>query len=294
MKEAWVAGEALIDLYPNLDLSRKPFVGGGALNTAKALSRLGRRTQFIGGISSDLFGREILADLEYNSIEVDHIHLSELPTATSEIEVIQNGSARYSFTLEGTATFSFNQHWLPEGEPEVLHIGSLSTIIEPGAQALFNWAKSLDTRIVFDPNVRLSVEIDAMTYRNRIKNWVTISDILKLSEEDCDFLYGNLDDKRELLDLGPSLIVLTKGASGISAFSRHESVFVPGYIIDVVDTVGAGDTVGAILVESMFDNGFTGLVANLESVLRRATKAAAITCSRAGANPPWRKELDQA
>jgi fructokinase len=294
MKEAWVAGEALIDLYPNLDLSRKPFVGGGALNTAKALSRLGRRTQFIGGISSDLYGREILADLEYNSIEVDHIHLSELPTATSEIEVIQNGSARYSFTLEGTATFSFNQHWLPEGKPEVLHIGSLSTIIEPGAQALFNWAKSLDTRIVFDPNVRLSVEIDAMTYRNRIKNWVTISDILKLSEEDCDFLYGNLDDKRELLDLGPSLIVLTKGASGISAFSRHESVFVPGYIIDVVDTVGAGDTVGAILVESMFDNGFTGLVANLESVLRRATKAAAITCSRAGANPPWRKELDQA
>jgi fructokinase len=294
MKEAWVAGEALIDLYPNLDLSRKPFVGGGALNTAKALSRLGRRTQFIGGISSDLFGREILADLEYNSIEVDHIHLSELPTATSEIEVIQNGSARYSFTLEGTATFSFNQHWLPEGEPEVLHIGSLSTIIEPGAQALFNWAKSLDTRIVFDPNVRLSVEIDAMTYRNRIKNWVTISDILKLSEEDLDFLYGNLDDKRELLDLGPSLIVLTKGASGISAFSRHESVFVPGYIIDVVDTVGAGDTVGAILVESMFDNGFTGLVANLESVLRRATKAAAITCSRAGANPPWREELDQA
>jgi fructokinase len=294
MKEAWVAGEALIDLYPDQHLSRKPFVGGGALNTAKALSRLGRRTQFIGGISSDLYGREILADLEYNSIEVDHIHLSELPTATSEIEVIQDGSARYSFTVEGTATFSFNQHWLPEGKPQVLHIGSLSTIIEPGAQALFNWANSLDTRIVFDPNVRLSVEIDAMIYRNRIKNWVTISDILKLSEEDCDFLYGNLDDKRELLDLGPSLIVLTKGASGISAFSRHESVFVPCYTIDVVDTVGAGDTVGAILVESILDNAFTGLVANLESVLRRATKAAAITCSRAGANPPWREELDQA
>lgn len=287
VKDVWVAGEALIDLVPRGD-SRVPVVGGGPANTAKALAKLGIPTAFVGGISSDGYGSAIREDLRKVNLEL--ALESELPTALAVVSLNADGSASYEFKLENTATFDFRSDWLPKGEPEALHIGTLATIIEPGATELFEWARNLGVLIVFDPNVRPSVLSDVEKYRNAVEKWVGISTIVKLSSEDLEWL-GYTDTSR-LFQLGPKLVVVTNGANGITGFTESGSISVPGVQVNVVDTVGAGDTVGAVLVEGFLKFGLDGLMSeNLFTVLTRAAEAAAITCTRAGANPPSATEL---
>lgn len=287
VKQVWVAGEALIDLIPN-ETSLVPVVGGGPANTAKALSKLGIPTSFIGGISSDQYGGAICDALE--GVDLDLSHKSDLPTALAVVTLDDDGSASYVFKLEGTATFDFHRGWLPKGVPQVLHIGTLATIIEPGATELFEWAKTLGVPIVFDPNVRPSFLSNVEEYRNAVEKWVGISTIVKLSSEDFEWL-GYTDTSR-FFELGSKLAVVTSGANGITGFTESGSISVPGVKVNVVDTVGAGDTVGAILVEGFLKLGLDGLTCeSLFKVLTRAAAAAAITCSRAGANPPNASEL---
>lgn len=287
--EIWVAGEALIDLVP-LNGEIRAIVGGGPANTAKALAKLGFRPAFIGGISSDDYGRAIREDLK--DVDMSRSLSSELPTAVAEVTLDASGSASYKFKLNGTATFDFNSSWLPKGQVGILHIGTLATLVEPGASELFNWAKGLDAIVVFDPNVRSSVLNDSLKYRDIFERWAKISKIVKMSHEDLQFLgYRN---GAEILELGPELVVVTKGAEGIDGITGEGVVSVPGVKVEVVDTVGAGDTVGAIVVEGLVRYGFAGLKGeNLFGVLKRAARAAAITCSRAGANPPTLLELEK-
>jgi len=288
LKKIWVAGEALIDLVP-LNGEVKAIVGGGPANTAKALAKLICDVSFIGGISSDSYGAAIREEL--HKVDLSLALESELPTALAEVSLDSNGSASYKFTLEGTATFNFHTSWLPNGAPDVLHIGTLATLVEPGASELYSWAKGLDSLIVFDPNVRSSVLSDAGKYREIFERWALISKIVKMSEEDLHFL--GYSDGEEVLALGPELIVVTRGADGMEGTTSEGLVSVPGVKVDVVDTVGAGDIVGAILVEGLLRYGFDDLKGRyLFTVLTRAARAAAITCSRAGANPPSAKELD--
>lgn len=287
----WVAGEALIDLVPNESNGRLAIVGGGPANTAKALANLGHFTQFIGGISSDNFGKAIETELISYGVRLDFAHYSNLPTATATVTLDETGSAEYEFFLTDTATFDFYQDWLPQAKPKVLHVGTLATIVEPGATELLNWAKNRGAPIVFDPNVRPSVLSDSLRYRAYVEKWMRISSVVKMSEEDFSWLYPQRMSASELLEFGPRLIVITHGAKGLTAYQSSAFTEVTGVKVDVVDTVGAGDTVGAIIVESIAQVGLNQTLEKIEKVLKRAAKAAAITCSRLGARPPSKDEL---
>jgi fructokinase len=294
----WVCGEVLIDVLPT-----GPVVGGGPANTAKALSRLGHAVDFVGGISTDAFGQMARKELERDGVGVGLTLESNKPTCTATVHLDKAGSATYTFVIDGTATFDFSPSWLPDPErlkPSVLHIGTLATVVEPGAAALFDWAVKCAefAPIVFDPNVRPSFLGDREKYCQTVEKWVGISSVVKLSDEDIAWLYPDqsLDEvAHRWLEGETSLVVVTRGAKGIIGYTQGASEEVEGVRVDVVDTVGAGDTVGAILVEGIVQHSVAGLVGHtLNSVLHRAAVAAGITVSRAGAQPPRMHELVEA
>ena len=293
----WVAGEVLIDLIPRGG-ERVAIVGGGPANTAKALARLGFDSYFIDGLSTDQYGEQARAELLADGVKLDYTLTSNNPTCLATVTLDENGSASYEFLIDGTATFEFNESWLPDPThpPAVLHVGTLATIVEPGATNLFNWAKKVKAPLVFDPNIRSSVVNDRTRYQQIVEKWATISSVIKMSDDDLAWLYPEMDfrsDAENFINEKTQLVVITKGASGLTGFTEDGEVSVPGVKVEVVDTVGAGDTVGAILVEAIVKYGIDNLVGTtLENALNRAAAAAAITCSRAGANPPTLKELE--
>jgi fructokinase len=300
MSQVWVTGEVLIDLIPD-GSDRKPITGGGPANTAKALSRLGIDTQFIDGISSDEYGQMANGALVASGIKVDYVMYSDKPTCLAKVSLNDLGSASYEFVIENTATFDFNPDWLPNPEterPALLHIGTLATVIEPGASVLFEWAQSVAkfAPIVFDPNIRPAVISDRAQYVAQVERWVAISSAVKVSDEDINWLYPSLEIKQVVnnwLKKGPSLIVVTYGDKGLSGYRKGEMVRADSVKVKVADTVGAGDTVGAVLVEAIVKDGLASLTGSrLETMLKRAANAAAITVSRVGANPPTSEELE--
>ena len=294
----WVCGEVLIDVLPT-----GPVVGGGPANTAKALARLGETVEFIGGISTDTYGQMARKELSRDGVGLGLALGSSKPTSTATVQLDHSGSATYTFVIDGTATFDFLPSWLPDPEklkPSVLHIGTLATVVEPGATVLFDWAVKCAefAPIVFDPNVRTSFLGDREKYCQAVEKWVGISSVVKLSDEDIAWLYPDqsLDEvAHRWLEGETSLVVVTRGAKGIIGYTQGASEEVEGVRVDVVDTVGAGDTVGAILVEGVVQNSVAGLVGHtLNIVLHRAAVAAGITVSRAGAQPPRMHELVEA
>jgi len=300
MVQVWVAGEVLIDLIPE-GAGRKPIVGGGPANTAKALSKLGIDTQFVDGISSDQYGQMAMNDLETAGVKLDYVKYSDKPTCLAIVSISDSGSASYEFAIENTATFDFTAKWLPKSQaerPALLHIGTLATVIEPGASVLFEWAQSVAkvAPIVFDPNIRPAVIGDRAQYVAKVERWVAISSAIKVSDEDLKWLYPSLEIEQVVnnwLKKGPSLIVVTHGDEGLTGCRKGEQVKVDSIRVEVVDTVGAGDTVGAVLVEAIVKDGLDSLTGQkLETMLKRAAKAAAITVSRVGANPPASEELE--
>lgn len=298
----WVCGEVLIDLLPGTP-DRIAIVGGGPANTAKALSRLGHSVEFIDGISTDAYGLSARKELLGDGVSLNLALTSDLPTCTATVSLSDDGSASYEFLIDGTATFAFSDLWLPDPEkfkPEVLQIGTLVTIIEPGASILYDWAVKLSefAPIVFDPNIRPSVMPDLIKYRDEVEKWIKISSVVKFSEDDISALYPNEDPieiAKICLEKGVQLVVITRGANGLVGITADGVVEVPGIKVSVVDTVGAGDTVGAIIVEAVVQIGILNLTGSkLSEVLHRAAVAAAITCSRAGAQPPRVFELTEA
>jgi len=300
MGQVWVAGEILIDLIP-ADLDRKPIVGGGPANTAKALSKIGIVTQFIDGISTDEYGQMAKNDLVNAGVKLDYVMYSDKPTCLAIVSLSDSGSATYEFVIENTATFDFTSTWLPNPQserPSLLHIGTLATAIEPGASVLFEWAQSVAkvAPIVFDPNIRPAVISDRKQYVKQVERWVAISLAVKVSDEDLKWLYPTLEIDQVVnnwLAKGPSLILVTYSDKGLAGYRQGEKVSVDAVKVKVADTVGAGDTVGAILVEAIVKDGLNTLSGvRLETMLKRAAKAAAITVSRTGANPPSKEEID--
>ena len=299
MGQVWVAGEVLIDLIPE-GADRKPVVGGGPANTAKALAKLGIETQFIDGISCDGYGQMAKDDLVSTGVKLDYVKYSDKPTCLAIISLSDSRSATYEFVIENTATFDFTLDWLPNPQtvrPSLLHIGTLATVIEPGASVLFKWAQSVVgvAPIVFDPNVRSAVIGDRKQYVAQAERWVEISSAVKVSNEDINWLYPSNTIEQVVNDWlikGPSLIVVTYGDKGLTGYRKGEVVSVEAVAVKVADTVGAGDTVGAILVEAILKDGVASLTGSrLEFILKRAAKAAAITVSRVGANSPTSEEL---
>jgi len=291
----WVCGEVLIDILPT-----GPVVGGGPANTAKALARLGHDVHFIDGISTDSYGASARAELLNDGVNLDLALASDKPTCTATVTLDAAGGASYEFLIDGTATFDFAATWLPDPyryQPQVLHIGTLVTVIEPGASALYDWAMQVAelAPIVFDPNIRPSVMPDRDLYEAAIEKWAALSAVIKVSDDDLAWLFPDQsieDVANRWINDGVFLVVVTRGANGLVGFTSEGRIEVPGVKVDVVDTVGAGDTVGAIVVEAMLAHGLVALCGDLlRSVLTRAAAAAAITCSRKGAQPPYKHEL---
>ena len=300
MGEVWVAGEVLIDLIP-VGADRKHIVGGGPANTAKALAKLGVDTQFIDGISSDQYGQMAMNELVLAGVKLDYVKYSEKPTCLAIVSISDLGFADYEFVIEDTATFDFTTTWLPNPQtdrPLLLHIGTLATVIEPGASALFEWTRSVAkvAPIVFDPNIRPAVIRHREQYLAQVERWVEISSAVKVSDDDIKWLHPSLDIEQVVnkwLTKGPSLVVVTFGDKGLTGYRKNEKVSVDAVQVTVADTVGAGDTVGAVLVEAIVKDGLDSLTGQkLETMLKRAAKAAAITVSRVGANPPASEELE--
>jgi fructokinase len=297
--QVWVCGEALIDLISDGEKSRA-VVGGGPANTAKALAKLGIATQFIDGISTDEYGQMVLRQLKLDGVFVDFVKFSNKPTCIANVTLDEKGNATYDFQIEGTATFDFTKSWLPDPQlymPTLLHIGTLVTAIEPTSSILFNWVGNFKgiIPIVFDPNVRSAVLSDRFSYLSQVERWVSISDAVKVSDDDLSWLYpsSSIDEiSSKWLSMGPDLVVVTLGDKGLIGFRKNEKVCVSAEKVRVADTVGAGDTVGAVLVEAILKNSLGNLSgSNLELFLSRAAKAASITVSRFGAIPPTSDEI---
>ena len=298
--QVWVVGEVLIDLIPD-ESKHVAVVGGGPANTAKSLAKLGVKTYFIDGISNDEYGQMAKTELLSANVLLDYAQYSSKPTCTAKVTLTKSGSASYEFVIEDTATFDFSDQWLPDPEnskPSLLHIGTLATVIDPGASVLFKWAQNVAhvAPIVFDPNIRPAVLGDRNEYATKVEKWVAISSAVKVSNEDLNWLYpGKSIDEivKNWLEVGVELVVITLGDKGITAYRENEQISVDAVKVVVADTVGAGDTVGAVLVEAIVNNGLDKLTGEvLKTMLNRAVKAAAITVSRSGANPPSKEELD--
>jgi fructokinase len=301
LSEIWVAGEVLIDLIPQSTGAKLAVVGGGPANTAKALAKLGFDSYFIDGMSNDDYGQKAKAELLADGVNLKYVSFTDKPTCTADVSLDTNGSASYIFTIDGTATFDISHSWLPEPlaiKPAVLHIGTLITIIEPAASIAHEWASAVANvaPIVFDPNIRPSVQGNRDLYQAAIAKWAAISSVIKVSDDDLAWLYPDkdaLEVANEWISDGAALVVITRGSEGLVGVTAQGMVSVPGVKITVVDTVGAGDTVGAVVVEAIVEKGLASLQGDaLRAVLTRAAKAAAITCSRAGANPPTKAEID--
>lgn len=311
----WVCGEVLIDRLPSPIAEKEGkaswvnVVGGGAANTAKCMSRLGYDVQFIDGLSTDNYGVLAKTELLGDDVGIDLcLQNSHKPTCLATVTFDENSKASYEFLIDGTATFDFDENWLPDFEsynPSALHLGTLATIIEPGASAIYDWAAEGATKhgvpVVFDPNIRPSVLPDRDAYQKAVGRFAEISSVIKASDDDIDWLYP--DTPHEVvakLWLGEkltSLVVITKGEDGMTSFTKEGNVIseLPVSKIEVRDTIGAGDTVGAVLTEGVVKHGIAKLVEEpecLRSVLRRANKASAITCSRQGCKPPTQADLE--
>ncbi|MGV9358686.1 carbohydrate kinase family protein [Streptomyces misionensis] len=296
-----VAGEALIDLVPQGPgalAALKPAPGGGPYNTAVALGRLGSPTAFCSRTSCDAFGEALLDGLRRAGVEVSGVQRGPEPTTLAVATIDDGGSAAYSFYVDGTADRLFTAPpSLPAGTRAV-SFGTLSLVLEPGASAyeeLLRRAAGQGLFTALDPNIRAGLIPDADAYRARFASWLPSVVLLKVSEEDAAWLGGT---PREWLAEGPSAVVVTRGGDGLTVFTEGGEYSVPGEKVDVVDTIGAGDTVNAALLHSLAaqDALSPRALAALGAegwtrLLRFAARAAAITCSRAGAEPPYAAEL---
>lgn len=301
-------GEALIDMLPRKstlgESAFAPYAGGAIFNTAIALGRLGIPTGFFTGLSTDMFGDILRETLKASNVDFAPCATSDLHTTLAVVKLV-NGSATYAFFDENTAGRMITEADLPAlGDfCEALHFGAISLIPEPCGSTY----EALMTReharrvISFDPNIRPGFIRDREAHKARMFRMAAMSDIIKFSDEDLDWF--GMDGTHEALAAewlarGPKLVVITKGADGADGYTSRGKVSVAGEKVTVVDTVGAGDTFDAgILASLKLNNLLTKqAVANLnEAQLRDAltlgAKAAAVTVSRAGANPPFAHEI---
>ena len=308
----WVCGEVLVDLIPdqsqngssgtNESTERIGVIGGGTENTAIALARLGHKTEFIDGISTDKWGVLAKKELEADGVGTRFCKFSDKPTCQAIVTLNKDGGASYEFIIDGTATFDFSRDWLPDPykhKPVALHIGTLVTVVEPAASVLFDWAMEVAelAPVIFDPNIRPAVIGDREKYREHVEKWISISSVVKVSDDDLSWLYPGEDHvaiaNRWITD-GVAVVVITKGADGLVGVTSYGVVSVPGFKVEVTDTIGAGDTVGAVITEAVKNIGLDELHgAALIVTLEKAARAAAFTCTRKGAQPPTARELNE-
>ena len=304
-----VCGESLVDLVPvHEGPLLSPKLGGGPFNVAVSLGRLGTNVSFLSRVSTDAFGEQILGSLHDAGVDTTWVQRGAEPTTLAMTTLADDGSAQYSFYADGTADRLVGDPGELPDEITTLSFGTLSLLYEPGASmyaALLHRAHAAGKLTMLDPNIRpaaidsTSGDITADGFRTRFKSWLPSVDILKVSEDDAHWLglgpEGTTVD--DWLAAGVAAVVMTRGGDGISVFTSAGEFSVPGVAVDVVDTIGAGDTVhGALLAYLTNETIVTTRDLNdmgagdWKAALRFAARAAAITVSRPGADPPWASE----
>jgi fructokinase len=304
------AGEALIDMLPSETRDGAggfaPHAGGAVFNTAIAAARLGVQTRFFSGLSDDLFGQILTDRLRENAVNADLAKISSKPTTLAFVSLKQ-GQAHYVFYDENTAGRMIGPGDVPPlpNDVGIVFIGGISLAVEPCATAyaaLAETARRAGKLIMIDPNIRPDFITDEPAYRARLARLLDLADIVKISDEDLAWVMGPGDiaaQAQTLCAQGPSLVLLTRGAQGATAFrASGAAVSVSAYRVDVVDTVGAGDTFNAGFLAGLMDHGITNPAQladlgadGLRGALLLGSQAASVTVGRAGANPPTRAEL---
>lgn len=304
-------GEALIDMIPTTDHlgehSLKPHAGGAIFNTAIALGRLGIPASFVSGVSTDLFGKILLKELHKSNVMTDLVVQSNRPTTLAFVE-LTNGQANYVFYDENTAGRMLDSQNLPTipDAAKAMYLGGISLINEPAAEFYLALATREAKRrvIVVDPNIRSNFINDEPTYRARLEKLIPHVDILKVSDEDLDWIISDplpqLEKVQILHARGPKVVVVTRGSDGACAFfGNGQFVEVAAQKVKVKDTVGAGDTFNAGFLARLMEDGLldrshikTLKITDLKRALEYGVNVSAITVSRAGANSPWNHELE--
>ena len=302
-------GEALIDMLPRTttlgEPAFSPYAGGAVFNTAIALGRLGAPSAFFSGISNDMLGQILTETLEASKVDTQYCARSDRPTTVAFVKLV-DGQATYAFYDENTAGRLLSQDQLPTLPAAIstLFFGGISLVNDPAASTY----EALQTResatrvTMIDPNIRPGFIAGKETeYRARIERMIARADIVKLSDEDLHWLLGAGDVSelaRQVLEKEPKIVFITEGAAGARAITATQNRFVAATKVTVADTVGAGDTSNAGALAALHEAGaltksaLTTLSdATLDAALTLGTKAAAVTVSRPGANPPWRNEL---
>ncbi len=302
-------GEALIDMLPRETAQGErafaPYAGGAVFNTAIALGRLGVPAGFFSGLSTDMMGEILVETLAASHVDTSLAARSGRPTTIAFVKLV-DGQATYAFYDENTAGRLLAQADLPAIPDDVgtLFFGGISLVNDPAAStyaAFMGRARAAGRVTMIDPNIRPGFITDQATYRARIAAMMATADIVKLSDEDLRWLQGPGDLlalARGLVATGPKLVLITEGAKGARGVTATQDRFVPAQKVTVADTVGAGDTFNAGALAALHQAGVltkAGVAAlsdaQIDAALSLGSRAAAVTVSRPGANPPWAHEV---
>jgi fructokinase len=299
-----VAGEALVDLIvePDGGLAANP--GGGPYNTARTIARLGQPVTFLGRISNDRFGRDLRANLVRDGVAEDGVIETDDPTTLAVVELDEHGVAGYRFYVEGTSAAGLTDTdvgAVMAAAGTALHVGTLGLVLEPVGTTMERLVRESGPGrlVMLDPNCRRSATPDAAAFRARIERIARRADVVKVSEDDLRFLAP--DDGPDsmiarLLELGVRVVLRTHGSDDVEIRTRSGRVTVGVPAVDVVDTVGAGDAFGGGFLASWIGAGrgredLASMDLLRESV-QVAVRVAALSCARAGADPPTLAELE--
>jgi fructokinase len=285
-KYALVVGEALVDVVRRPDGSIREHPGGSAANVAVALARLGRRVRFLTALGDDPRGRLLVEHLEESGVELAGDPFVLARTSTAQATIGADGAATYEFDLE------WRLDALPDEDPAFVHVCSIGAVLAPGADDVRSLVERHRGRalVSYDVNARPMLTGTGAEVLDRVTALARLAHVVKASDEDLAALFP--DDPMEaaaqrLRDLGPRAVVVTRGGAGALWFAADGAVSVAAEPVAVVDTVGAGDTVSAAVIDALWDDPDRKPAA----VLGHAARAAAVTVSRAGADPPYRHEL---
>jgi fructokinase len=310
MPSVLVIGEALVDVVHGINGEIKNIPGGSPANTAVALARLGTKTYMKARTSSDQFGTEIRNYLTNQNVNLDYSLVVDSPSSVIDAVIQKDGSAKYEANLNGAADYGWtfaelNQEIDPD--IQIIQLGSLTSYVEPGATNVEKWFAQLRQSdkylLTFDPNIRHPLDgQNKKDVRSRAKKLASLSHVVKASDEDLNWIFSNDNPKDSAINIiksGASLVFVTLGKKGAFVVNKElEIIEVPAKEIEVIDTIGAGDTFAAALITQLLENSWINeneleklKTTDLTAILTNCALAATITCSRQGANPPHRLEV---
>jgi len=304
-----VCGEALMDVFAGSDtasgVALDARIGGSPLNVAIGLARLGQRASFLGALSRGFLGERLVRALDAEGVGLSYVTILDAPTTLGLVGLDASGTASYAFYGHGCADRMLRAEHLPllGDDIKALHFGSYSMVVDPvgSTQRLLVEREHKSRVIAYDPNLRLNVEPDLARWTETVAWMARHTDVLKISSEDLELLRPGVHIRAAVDDwlrLGVSLVVVTHADKGALGFTQHDTVGVEARRVTVVDTVGAGDTFQAALLTWLSEHDLLsapalgGLKApQMKAALEFASAAAAITCTRRGADMPRRSEL---